>query len=181
MSYRTKAASLTRVHASNLPPLVHADEALELIGQADAEIAERDALIAGLEKAMQRQANAVRMLEMSHVARAEAMMQHAQVLHDQSNATALESERQANALLTERVAELESALTVRDTEIARLETDLELARIGARRYEVARRMNVQQWKDAFTLGIRTGKPFDEIIDELRPFYFPARASDGGEG
>ena len=92
------------------------------------QIVSADARIAELETAMKRQAAAVKMIDMSHVARAETMMQHAQVLHDQSNTTALESERQANALLTERIAELERAVTVRDAEIARLETDLELAR-----------------------------------------------------
>ncbi len=71
-----------------------------------------------------------------------------------------------------------------DQEIARLETDLELARIGARRYETARRMSVPMWKDALKLNLSTGKPFDEIIDQLRPFMFPqdaARAGNGGEG
>ena len=78
-----------------------------------------------------------------------------------------------------RIAELEQSVTVRDTEIARLETDLELARIGARRYEVARRMNVRQLIDARTMHMH-GKPFDEIMDELRPFMFPqeARAGNG---
>ena len=101
--------------------------------QAD-QIVSADTRIAELEATLKRQAAAVRMIDMSHVARAETMMQHAQVLHDQSNTAALESERQANAMLTERIAELESSITVRDTEIARLETDLELARIGAERY-----------------------------------------------
>lgn len=80
-----------------------------------------------------------------------------------------------------RIAELEQSVTVRDTEIARLETDLELARIGARRYEVARRMGPRMWTDAHDLNVSTGKPFDQIIDELMPFCFPARAGNGGEG
>ena len=80
-----------------------------------------------------------------------------------------------------RIAELEQAVTVRDTEIARLETDLELARIGARRYETARRMDPRMWADACKLNLFTGKHFDEIIDDLRPFMFPqeARAGNGG--
>lgn len=79
-----------------------------------------------------------------------------------------------------RIAELEQSVTVRDTEIARLETDLELALVGARRYEVARRMNVRQLIDARTMHMH-GKPFDEIMDELRPYMFPqeARAGNGG--
>lgn len=76
-------------------------------------IAARDAEISDLRTAMQRQANAVKMLDMSRVARAETMMQHAQVLHDQSNHSALESERSANALLTTDIAR-------KDAEIARL-------------------------------------------------------------
>lgn len=82
-----------------------------------------------------------------------------------------------------RITELETAITVRDTEIARLSADLELARIGARRYETARRMDPRMWADACKLNLFTGKHFDEIIDELRPFMFPqdaARAGNGGE-
>jgi len=83
-----------------------------------------------------------------------------------------------------RIAELEQSVTVRDAEIARLETDLEVARIGARRYETARRMDPRMWADACKLHLFTSKPFDEIIDQLRPFMFPqdaARAGNGGEG
>ena len=53
--------------------------------------------------------------------------------------------------LTARVAELEAA---------------------ADRYETVRRLNVPQFRDAFVLNTRTGKPFDEIIDDLRPFVRP---------
>jgi hypothetical protein len=30
-------------------------------------------------------------------------------------------------------------------------------------------MHVPMFKDAVELSIRTGKPFDQIIDELKPF------------
>lgn len=40
------------------------------------------------------------------------------------------------------------------------------------RYETARRMNTSQWAEARNLNISTGKPFDEIIDDLRPFMVP---------
>ena len=40
------------------------------------------------------------------------------------------------------------------------------------RYETARRMNPQQWAAAWELNIKTGKPFDEIIDNMRPFMVP---------
>lgn len=58
-------------------------------------------------------------------------------------------------------------------ELARqLERELAEARKDAERYQTARRMNVPQWKDAYLLNIKTGKPFDEIIDDLRPFMAP---------
>ena len=41
---------------------------------------------------------------------------------------------------------------------------------GHDRYEVARLMNPGQWADACRLNVTTGKPFDQIIDELAPFY-----------
>ena len=47
--------------------------------------------------------------------------------------------------------------------------DIERLRIGHARYEAARRMNPRQWADAWHLNLTTGKPFDEIIDDLMPF------------
>lgn len=38
------------------------------------------------------------------------------------------------------------------------------------RYDVVRHMNVSQLRDAWQLNISTGKPFDQIIDELAPFF-----------
>jgi len=148
--------------------------------QAD-QIVSADTRIAELEATLKRQAAAVRMIDMSHVARAETMMQHAQVLHDQSNTAALESERQANALLTERVTELEQSVTVRDTEIARLEADLELARRDAGRY---------RWLRDPSRGMHALR--EMVSDDYHPPYFElkcgseldtaidaARAGNGG--
>lgn len=45
-------------------------------------------------------------------------------------------------------------------------------RRGVDRYETARRMNPRQWADAWKLNTTTGKPFDEIIDDMRPFMVP---------
>lgn len=45
-------------------------------------------------------------------------------------------------------------------------------RQGFERYEVARRMNPQAWQAAWQLNVTTGKPFDEIIDQLMPFLVP---------
>ena len=43
-------------------------------------------------------------------------------------------------------------------------------RAGHDRYEVVRRMNVDAFRDAYVLNRRTGKPFDEIVDNLAPFF-----------
>ncbi len=53
-------------------------------------------------------------------------------------------------------------------------------RIGFDRYETARRMNPRQWAEAWALNISTGKPFDEIIDNLKPFMTPNVKSEGAE-
>ncbi len=58
-----------------------------------------------------------------------------------------------------------------------LRAECEVLRAGNDRYEVARRMNATSWRDALQLNMLTGKPFDQIIDELRPFYFPAKTID----
>lgn len=48
----------------------------------------------------------------------------------------------------------------------------EMLRKGHDRYETSRRLSPAQWADAWKLNISTGKPFDEIIDDLRPFVRP---------
>ena len=45
-------------------------------------------------------------------------------------------------------------------------------RRAAQRYETARRMNPIQWAAAWEVNMKTGKPFDEIIDNMRPFMCP---------
>jgi hypothetical protein len=52
--------------------------------------------------------------------------------------------------------------------------EIERLKIGHDRYETARRMTPRQWSDAYQLCINTGKPFDEIIDHMRPFMRPNR-------
>jgi len=49
------------------------------------------------------------------------------------------------------------------------EQEIERLRLGYERYETARLLNPAQWADAWRLNISTGKAFDEIIDDLRPF------------
>lgn len=39
----------------------------------------------------------------------------------------------------------------------------------AERYRTARCMPPHQWSAAWELNVATGKPFDEIIDNMRPF------------
>lgn len=64
-----------------------------------------------------------------------------------------------------------------DTIRALLEERDALAKDAAR-YAIARRMSPQQWADAWELNHRTGKPFDEIIDDLAPFFDAAVAGRG---
>ncbi len=33
-------------------------------------------------------------------------------------------------------------------------------------------MNPRQWATAWDLNLKTGKPFDEIIDDMRPLMAP---------
>lgn len=47
---------------------------------------------------------------------------------------------------------------------------LEAMQLDALRYKTVRRMNAQAFAEAYKLNIATGKPFDEIIDNLQPFY-----------
>lgn len=58
--------------------------------------------------------------------------------------------------------------------------EIERLRIGHSRYETARRMDPRRWRDAWMLNLSTGKPFDEIIDELAPFM-TANAVLSGHG
>lgn len=48
------------------------------------------------------------------------------------------------------------------------ETPADVARlqVGHDRYETARRLNPRQWAEAWEQNIRTGRPFDEIIDGI---------------
>lgn len=50
-----------------------------------------------------------------------------------------------------------------------LTEELTNLRIGFERYETVRRMNPELWTKSWLLSIETGKPFDQIIDELKPF------------
>lgn len=45
-------------------------------------------------------------------------------------------------------------------------------RLAAGRYEIARRMNPRMWNQAWATNVTTNKPFDEIIDDLRPLVMP---------
>ena len=54
--------------------------------------------------------------------------------------------------------------------IADLTEECKTLRAGHDRYEVARRMSPAQWRDAWVLNQRTGKPFDEIVSDLAPFF-----------
>jgi hypothetical protein len=55
--------------------------------------------------------------------------------------------------------------------------EIKRLRINHRRYETVRRMTAQQFAAACEINIRMGKPFDQIIDELRPFALPSGGPD----
>ena len=57
-------------------------------------------------------------------------------------------------------------------ECRELREENERLSVGNRRYEIARRLNPAQWAAAFELNIKTGKVFDQIIDELGPLVAP---------
>jgi hypothetical protein len=69
------------------------------------------------------------------------------------------------------------ALSMQDT-FNQQAAELERLRIGYERYETARLMSPRQWADAYQLNISTGKKFDEIIDELKPFLRPTSLLTG---
>jgi hypothetical protein len=66
----------------------------------------------------------------------------------------------------ELMQEAADALTAQAREIEALRADAERWRIGHDRYETVRLLSVPQFQDAYVLNRRTGKPFDEIIDDL---------------
>lgn len=72
-------------------------------------------------------------------------------------------------------AERDEAIGQRDERARRaagLIDQVNALRKGHDRYETARRLSPAQWADVWKLNISTGKPFDEIIDDLRPFTSP---------
>lgn len=64
-------------------------------------------------------------------------------------------------------------------ERAALTAERDAYRADAERYEIIRCMVPRQFQDAWTLNLRTGKPFDEIIDDLRPFAAIAQRGEKG--
>ncbi len=54
--------------------------------------------------------------------------------------------------------------------LIRQANEIERLRIGHDRYETARLMNPRMWSVAWEINVNTGKPFDEIIDNMRPFF-----------
>jgi hypothetical protein len=57
-------------------------------------------------------------------------------------------------------------------EIERLTAENERLRVGHDRYETVRLLHVPRFQTAWLLNRKTGKPFDEIIDDLKPFVRP---------
>jgi hypothetical protein len=48
--------------------------------------------------------------------------------------------------------------------VQNLADDLEIYRTGWRRYEIARRLNPQQWAECWLFSMEKGAPFDAVID-----------------
>ena len=61
------------------------------------------------------------------------------------------------------------ALVVLAGEVRRLTAERDTLRAAAARYETVCYLGPGAYSDACTLSRRTGKPVDEIIDQLRPF------------
>ena len=59
-----------------------------------------------------------------------------------------------------------------EADVKRLRAENERLSVGNRRYEIARRLDPRQWAAAFELNIKTGKAFDQIIDEMGPPVSP---------
>lgn len=47
--------------------------------------------------------------------------------------------------------------------------ELNRLRLGCERYETVKKLNSQQWQEMWRLKYVMLTPFDEIIDELKPF------------
>ena len=60
-------------------------------------------------------------------------------------------------------------LGVKET-LALCNKQIDHLKIGHDRYETARLMNPRMWSVAWEINVNTGKPFDEIIDNMRPFF-----------
>jgi hypothetical protein len=54
--------------------------------------------------------------------------------------------------------------------LVRIQKECAELRKDAERYRTARQMNPRMWKEACMLNLSSGKPFDEIIDDLKPFF-----------
>lgn len=61
-------------------------------------------------------------------------------------------------------------------EITALRAEVAALQEDAERYATVRLMNASQFRDALLLNRRTGKPFDEIVSDLRPFFCPEARS-----
>lgn len=83
---------------------------------------------------------------------------------------------EADARHAERIAVLQSdiktlcaALKTSGEGNAELLERVRVLQAGHDRYETVRRMDGRQWAETWRLQIAEGKPFDEIVDGMRPF------------
>lgn len=76
----------------------------------------------------------------------------------------------AESETTVLMSEAADALEAMQADAVLWRTRGEAMQADALRYNTVRRMNAQAFAEAYKLNIATGKPFDEIIDNLQPFY-----------
>jgi hypothetical protein len=77
-------------------------------------------------------------------------------------------------MLSDHGTTYEERAQIAETKVQDLTRKLKEAQINAERYEIVRRMNPKQFADAWELNVRLGKPFDDIISDLKPFLKPSK-------
>ena len=75
--------------------------------------------------------------------------------------TILDDLRKPCLPLTDAAADEIEAL---ESELAQLRAKVEGMRVAAERYEIVRRLNVEEFKAIYMHNLQTGTPFDNLID-----------------
>ena len=62
-----------------------------------------------------------------------------------------------------------------DAQMPRAAQELTVLRKNNERYKKVRKMNVDQFRNAYLLSLTTSKSFDEVMDDMRPAPTGAKA------